>query len=291
MNILALDLGGTNIKSGIILSDGSLTEAREQPSEGNISGKRLMDNALSVASSYSNYDRIGISTTGQVNSKEGRIIFANDNVPGYTGMDVKGYFEYNLGIQTKVLNDVHAAGLGEAHFGGGREFDDFLLLTYGTGVGGAIIFNRNVYKGGFGAAGEFGHMVVHPGGRNCSCGQEGCYEQYASTRALVQKAYEYKPCYIDGRTIFEGRDSWSEEMKGLVSEWIDEVILGLRSLIHIFNSSCIILGGGVMQQSWIIEEIRSRLPRYINMGHRGVRIMGAKLGNTAGLFGVASLFL
>ena len=138
MRVLALDIGGTAIKSALLDEGGQVLQEGETPSEGRRGGKRLMERAKAVIDGYTGYDAIGVSTTGQVDAREGRIIFANENVPGYSGMQVARILRTHARVPVVVENDVNAAALGEAHFGAGVGERDFLCLTYGTGVGGAI---------------------------------------------------------------------------------------------------------------------------------------------------------
>ena len=187
-----------------------------------------------------------------------------------------------------VENDVNAAALGEAICGAGRAHVDFLCLTYGTGVGGAIIQNRQVYHGSSFSAAEFGAIVTHAAER-ISGGSffDGCYERYASTTALVRMAMDYDPALDNGRKIFARLDD--PNVMQILDRWVDEILLGLASLTHIFNPSCIILGGGIMVQPLILEKIRQKKERFIMPSFCHVQILPAQLGNTAGLLGAAYL--
>ncbi len=287
IKILALDLGGTMIKSAIVDEIGQLSQENEVPSQGKQGGDKLLENAFSLVRQYSGYDRIGISTTGQVNIKDGSIRYANENVPCYTGKPVKELFQNEFHVPAAVLNDVHAAALGEAIYGAGKSYQDFLCLTYGTGVGGAIIINKQVYFGGFGVAGEFGHILTHAGGLECGCGQKGCYEQYASTTALVKKALEADPECVNGRVVFEKHYERDNKIIQIVDEWIEEILLGLVTLIPVFNPQCIVLGGGIMNEDYILKTINGKIYGYLNPGHLGVKIVKADLGNRAGLLGAS----
>ena len=291
MNILALDIGGTSIKVAKVTSDGNIIESSEYPSEGKKGGPHILNRACEIISLYKDYERIGISTTGQVNSVTGTIVFANENVPNYTGMELGKIIAEEFGVPVAVENDVNAAALGEANYGAAKEDRDFLCLTYGTGVGGAIVINNKIYGGSKGVAGEFGHIITHPDGLECGCGQKGCYEQYASTTALVRECMKYDPNLNNGRIIFEEMQNGNDKVKEIINNWIDEIILGLRSLVHIFNPKCLILGGGILEQDYVIQEINNRLFDKIMISYSQVEIKKAMLGNNAGVLGATHLVL
>lgn len=287
MRAAVLDIGGTTIKAGEYLGE-ELVNLREYDTEAKKGGAFVMERAKEILHGYQDFDRIGISTAGQVDSVRGIIKYANSNIPGYTGMDVLGILEREFGVPVAVENDVNAAAMGEAHFGAGREDKDFLCLTYGTGIGGAIVMDGRVYKGSGFSAGEFGAIPIHASHRNP--GQDmfsGCYERYASTTALVGMAMEKDASLTNGRKIF---DRIEEDMvRGIVDAWIGEIVYGLTALIHIFNPSCIILGGGVMKQKYILKRIDATLYNSIMDSDRNVVIKPAELGNTAGLLGAVQI--
>ena len=291
MNILALDIGGTSIKVAKVTSDGRIIESGEYPSEGKKGGQQILKNACEIISLHNDYQKIGISTTGQVDSDSGTIIFANENVPNYTGMELGKIISDKFGVAVAVENDVNAAALGEANYGAAKGYKDFLCLTYGTGVGGAIVINNQIYGGSKGVAGEFGHIITHPDGLECGCGQKGCYEQYASTTALVRECMKYDSNLNNGRIIFENMKNGNIKVKDIIDNWIDEIVLGLRSLVHIFNPNCLILGGGILEQDYIIREINNRLVDKIMISYSQIEIKKAKLGNNAGVLGATHLVL
>lgn len=289
MKIAVLDIGGTSIKSGEFM-DGRLCNIKETDTNAQNGGAYVMERAVEILKGYKGFDRIGISTAGQVDSSRGCIRYANSNIPGYTGMEVKRIMEENFHVPAAVENDVNAAALGEANFGAGREFADFLCLTYGTGVGGAIVIDHKVYKGSRFSAGEFGGMVIHPGDRDISKDIfSGCYEWYASTTALVKNAMLLDESLSNGKRIFERRKE--ESVAEIIDAWIKEIVLGLVSLTHIFNPSCIILGGGVMKQKYILDKICNILYNNVMESYRDVNIRQAQLGNTAGLLGAVQIAL
>ena len=151
-------------------------------------------------------------------------------------------------------------------------------------MGGAIIRDREIYHGSSFSAGEFGAMVTH--GTAKILGNDffdGCYERYASTTALVNAAAAYDPSITSGKQVFEKLED--EQIQGILDCWITEIVLGLTTLIHIFNPSCIILGGGIMVQPCILQKIKEKMPQSIMPSFGHVEIKTAALGNAAGLLG------
>lgn len=283
MKILVFDIGGTAIKYGIC-RDGHLEETRECPTEASKGGPHILSTICQLAEQSLPFDAIGISTAGQVNPEDGFIIYANQNIPDYTGTQFQKILQERFHVPVAVENDVNSAALGEAFFGAGKSKKSFLCLTYGTGVGGAIIENGQIYHGSSFSAGEFGAIVTHAEEKLSGTDPfAGCYEHYASASALVKMVSEIDPFLTNGQQIFANLDR--PEIKSVVNKWIDEIVLGLTTMIHIFNPSCIILGGGIMVQPYILEQINLRIPQMVMSNFSHVQISGAKLGNSAGLLG------
>lgn len=283
MKNLVFDIGGTSIKYGVCQDD-ALTDMKELPTNAEKGGAHILKTVISLIQSHTGFDAIGISTAGQVNAKDGFIIYANQNIPDYTGIQYKKTLEELFHVPVAVENDVNAAALGEAVYGAGQDYSQFLMLTYGTGVGGAVINNREVYHGSSYSASEFGAMVTHSDARlSGSDFFDGCYERYASTTGLVQMIKPYRPELDTGRKIFQ---ALSDDMVvDIIDKWVNEIMLGLATLTHIYNPSCIILGGGIMAQPLILQKIEEKKSRFIMPSFAHVHIMAAALGNSAGVLG------
>ena len=227
MKTMVLDIGGTALKSAVFNSKtNALEEIRECPSEGHLGGKHIVELVIKTIHDYTktaDFSTIGISTAGQVNPEDGSIIYANQNVPGYTGIALGSIVQQEFHIPTYVENDVNAAAIGEAYFGAGRNEKNFVCLAYGTGIGGALYMNGSLYHGSSYSAGEFGAVITHPEDRHPEEDLfSGCYEKYASTTALVKKAMEYDHALTNGRLIFSRLDD--PKLQEIIGGWIMEIV-------------------------------------------------------------------
>lgn len=288
MRILAFDIGGTFIKYGIIDENFKLSEKHKVPTEAMRGGQVVIKKIISIIESFDNIDRVAISTAGQIDSENGIVVHSTDNIPYYTGMMVKKIVENKTGIPTFVENDVNAAAIGEAKFGAAKGHKDFICITYGTGVGGTLFLNGSIYKGSNSSAGEIGHMIVHAGGKSCTCGGEGCYECYSSAKALVTAVNKVTKEPLDAFQIFEKENFEKPEIRSEIDKWIDEIIIGLINIIYTFNPPLIVLGGGIMNENYIIDLIDRKIYNQLMENYRDVKIVRAQMGNDAALFGVAA---
>lgn len=283
MKVLVFDIGGTAIKYGLC-DNGVMINNDKTPTEASKGGEHIVELLLEIAGRYNGFDAIGISTAGQVDAGSGSIKYANSNIPRYTGTKLREILEDRFGVPVYVENDVNSAAMGEAIFGAGRGHKSFLCLTYGTGIGGAIIEDKKIYHGSSYSAAEFGAIVTHADAKLSGDDYfDGCYERYGSTTALVASATAKDPSLTNGYLIFNRSDE--PMVNEIIDNWIDEILLGLSSLIHIFNPSCVILGGGVMEQPLIMSKIKERIDKFVMPSFLNLEIVQAELGNSAGMLG------
>ena len=287
MRILCFDIGGTFIKYGLCDENFNLLEKDKIPTLAENGGQSIIERVIDIIEQYDSIDRVAVSTAGQVDSENGIVVYSTDNIPYYTGMRVKSLIENKTGIPTFVENDVNSAALGEAHFGAAKGVSDFICLTLGTGIGGAIFLNNKLYKGSASSAGELGHMIIHSGGKQCTCGGEGCYECYASASALIKAVNKVSPVELNAFQIFEKENIEKPEIRSEIDKWIDEIIVGVGHIIYIFNPSMIVLGGGIMNEDYIIELIDRKIYTRLMDNFKNVKIVRPKLGNDAGMIGAA----
>lgn len=288
MKIITFDIGYSNIKYAICNEKFVLKEKHTIPTEAEKGGQVLVNKLIDIIESYDDIDRVAISTAGQVDSENGIVVYSTNSIPYYTGMMVKKIIENKTKIKTYVENDVNAFALGEAEFGAGKGKNNFLCLTYGGGIGGALYLDGKLYKGMGSSAGEFGHMITHAGGKQCSCGGEGCYECYASTSALVKSVNKVTKDNLDAFEIFSKENLKKPEIRSIIDKWIDEMIIGLINIIYVFNPPLIILGGGVMNEDYVIDLIDRKIYNQLMDNFKDVNIVRSRLGNDAALLGVAS---
>lgn len=288
MKIITFDIGGTFIKYALCDESFALSQSTKIPTDAKVLGGRgIIEKVIEIIKSIDGLDRVAISTAGQVDSETGTIVFATDNIPNYTGTKIKEMIETETGIPAYVENDVNAAALGEAYFGKARGYNDFICLTYGTGIGGAVWLDGDLYKGSFCSAGEMGHIITHADGADCTCGGKGCYECYASARALVNSVSKISEVPLDGVKIFEKENFEKPEIKAAVDEWINEIVVGLISIVYTFNPSLVVLGGGIMNEDYIVNSINETIHSRLMPSFRNVKIVNSNLGNGAGMLGVA----
>ncbi|MDO3408443.1 ROK family protein [Saccharibacillus sp. CPCC 101409] len=307
--VLGIDIGGTGIKTGFVDTDGEVTRFRTLPTEGARGREALLDkicgiaDAAAAASAAEGFELlgIGIGTAGFVDS-QGRIAYATEILPGWTGTDLRGAVAERTGLDTAVLNDVHAIALGELWRGAGakRGLRSFVCAALGTGIGGCIVEDGRIYGGRGGYAGGFGHMTVAQGGPVCSCGQRGCWEMYASVSALKRLIRERAEAAAaaawerDPRLLFEAARAGDRDALGIVDHYAQMIAIGLVNLAHTLNCGDFVLGGAITRQGdFLLGRVEREMVRRLMPVYRagGIGLHAAELGERAGVIGAAYALL
>ncbi len=288
--VLGIDIGGSKILGGVVKEDGTLLKVKQVDTEAQKGKETILANLFKVIDDLiagENVDGIGIGSAGRIDYEKGTVVYATDNLPGWTGTPVKGILEDKYGIEVAVDNDVNAAVLGEMWLGAGKGYRNILMMTIGTGVGGAVVADNKLVRGNSWSAGEIGHMTLYPYGKECNCGQKGCLEQYISGTALYKQYNELSENLKikNARQVFELYRQKDKVAIKVINNFIMLLSISIISIKNILDPEIFIIGGGVIESKelwW--NDLKASLSSNIN-------VMSAKLGNKAAMFGAAKLVL
>ena len=285
MNILAIDIGGTMIKYGLVSSDGKILSTNKIKTEASKGLNNILNKIDNIFKGYKENNPVGIavSGTGQINGMIGKVIGGNPIIPNWIGTNLVKTLEEKYNLPAVLENDVNCVALGEKWIGAGKDLSNFICLTIGTGIGGGIILNNQLFRGENFVAGEFGHTLI----------KKGEFEQFASTTALIRLVKEKTGKILNGKEIFDLEKKEIVEYQEVISEWIENLTDGLSSIVYCFNPANIILGGGVIEQGEpLINRIKNSLFKKIGLQFKEkLNIIQAKLGNNAGMIGASYLLL
>ena len=285
MNILAIDIGGTMIKYGLVSSDGEILSTDKIETEAEKGLENILNKIDNIFKKYKENNPVGIavSGTGQINGMIGKVIGGNPIIPNWIGTNLVKILEEKYNLPAVLENDVNCVALGEKWIGAGKNLKNFICLTIGTGIGGGIILNNQLFRGENFVAGEFGHILI----------KKGEFEQFASTTALIRLVKERTGKTLNGKEIFDLEKKEIVEYQEVISEWIENLTDGLSSIVYCFNPANIILGGGVIGQGEpLINRIKNSLFKKIGPQFKEkLNIIQAKLGNNAGMIGASYLLL
>ncbi|MBO4541186.1 MAG: ROK family protein [Bacilli bacterium] len=308
---IGIDIGGTSIKCGFLDETGRILHRFSTPLDKRKPQEETIDSLISLVLeeiSKEGYEKrdflgIGIGCPGAIDREKGICEFAGNL--DFRNLSIVEPFEKRTNLPIRLLNDANAAMLGEARFGAGKSYQNLILLTLGTGVGGGIYLEGRLYEGNKGQGAELGYMIIEKGGRPCTSGLFGTLETYASATALIKQtkiAMEKHPESslweaaggdlekIGTREVFVSAKQGDETAKEVLSSYEDDLAIGLVNYCNIFRPDAIILGGGISgQRDELVKPLEERLAK-MNYGFPGapiVKILVSSLGNDAGMIGAA----
>jgi glucokinase len=285
--VIGIDLGGTAIKLGRFTEDGnclqSLTVATPQPATPEAVIMEMVD-AIAQIDPDNQTIAIGVGTPGPADVT-GRIAKVAINLAGWHDVPLANWLEAKTGKPTILANDANCAGLGEAWLGAGRNFQNLILLTLGTGVGGAIILDGKLFVGHQGAGAELGLITLNPDGPMCGSGNQGSLEQYACISAIRRRTGK-EPAEL-GKLAQNG----DAEALTFWQEYGRDLGIGLTSLIYVLTPQAVIIGGGVGASfEFFLPSMQAEIEkRVLPTSRLGLQILPAELGNSAGMVGAAKL--
>lgn len=303
---VGVDVGGTKIAAGVVDDEGRIIDRTRLPSPADDPQRLIEAVVLAVQELRSRHEvtAVGVGAAGFVAADRDHVHFS----PHLEWGDgpVASQAADRLGLPVVVENDANAAAWGEHVYGAGRGFDDQLLLTVGTGIGGGMVLDGELYRGGGGMAAEVGHMTLVRGGRQCECGRRGCWEEYASGSALEREAREMagrgeaptlvdaagSPAAVTGTLVTELAQQGDATAVALLGQLAATLATGVSSLISVLDPAVVVIGGGVSAAGpLLLEPLTTALYADISGGSRRPvpELRLAVLGNDAGMVGCADL--
>ena len=307
---IGVDIGGTKVLGGVVDLKGSIlrTFREDTPREGGDALNQVIANVVTELQTTHKTENIGISAAGLVSSDRQTMLGA-PNIKDWDGVNIAKALNKICGINSVVENDANSAAWAERVYGAGKGLENVIMVTVGTGIGGAAIVNGRPLRGANGTGAEFGHMRVVPDGELCGCGVRGCFEQYASGTALMRQTklaiakdpVAAKDLLARGDGTINGLvgshitdaaragDKIAIDLLQLSGDWLGA---GIATLTMLFDPSIVVIGGGVIDAGeLLLEPAKKAMMREMPFvgKHPVPEIVAAKLGNDAGLVGAADL--
>ena len=295
---IGFDVGGTNVRGGVITREGKILAGRTIPTS--MDAEQLEADIVGIVDELrADYevDAVGLALAGFLDPSCEVVRFA-PHLP-WRHANVRESLSQKLGMHVRLEHDANSAAWGEWCFGAGRGAEDWVFFAVGTGIGATLMTHDTIYRGAFGTAPEFGHIVVVPNGRQCSCGKRGCLERYASGTALPDTCADLRASYETalptdptGKEITQAArrgDPLAVAVMEDFSRWLGQ---GLSIVADVLDPELIVLGGGVSQDAdlYLKGAVQAMGQDIVGAGHRPLaRVATAELGSAAGMIGVADL--
>jgi predicted NBD/HSP70 family sugar kinase len=285
--VLAFDIGGTQVKYGVVNSAGMVSHPHQIPTQATQGANEVIARLKAIATAVCKeqpISGIAISTLGIIGPHDGSVKGACDAIPGYDGYPLQADFEQSLQMPTLVENDGNCVAVAEGWTGAAQHCQDYVAFTLGTGIGGGVVLSGSLQKGANGSMGEWGYMKFN--GR--------VWEDYASLRGLSHMAeLAGAPTGIDAKKVFAESDGGNRQMQTVVHQWFELLTQGIENVIYCFDPQRIVMGGGIVHRSEkFIAELRTQLTASLRPEfHNRAELVLAALGNQAGMVGAAKLWL
>jgi glucokinase len=290
---IGIDIGGTKIAGALVNSEGFIVEKTQVPSPADDSDamEQAIVELIRDLSEGNSVIAAGVAAAGFIDAAQSTVYYA-PNI-AWRNEPLKAKLESQVDLPIVIENDANAAGWAEYRFGAGKSFTHMTMLTIGTGVGGAIIANGELFTGGFGAGAELGHLRVQPGGLECGCGQRGCIEQYASGRALLRYLREEtgnpELTADQGKLLLENNVEAGWRAVATLGHWMGTACASISAVL---DPEVFVIGGGVAAAGErLLAPIRDAFGENVSARgfHPEPEFRIAELVNDAGVVGAADL--
>lgn len=298
--VMGVDIGGTNTRAMAVGLGGNVVGPRirepsrkDQGVEGFINHVAEVIEKAKPESSQGELLGVGVGLPGPVNPKQG-LLYHAPNLPGFHNVPVSKMLSERLGVSVFVDNDANCAVFGEHRFGAAQNKNDFLMLTFGTGIGGGVFMDGSIRHGKSGGSGEIGHLCLYPGGLQCGCGRRGCFEKYVSAITVLNRAKAMGANIEAAHEIYEAFDKKEEWALGLLDSVSTELATALGTLINIFEPEAIVLGGGLFVQKYesFLNLVQKKLAKEaFPSALENFSLLVSGVPGNAGLLGAAALAL
>ena len=308
MNYLGIDLGGTNIKGGVVNEAGEILREASRPTMVDNGPDAIADGIAALIRDLEqgeSFGGVGLGCPGTVDDESGEVVCAfNLNLIHY---DLRGTIQARTGYAIRLGNDANVAALAEATVGAGKGAHSTVVITLGTGVGCGVVLEGKMLTGYTGAASELGHMVIAEDGAKCTCGRRGCFEAYASATALIRMtrdamaenpdsvmfAVAKENGAIDGRTAFMAAERGDTAAAEVVREYVKYLAAGVTNVVNIFFPEIVAFSGGVANQGEaLLKPLREEVRRQEFGGayvKKHAKLVQCTLGYQSGIIGAALL--
>ena len=292
MNRIGIDLGGTKIEGVLLSSDNKMIERKRihtKQEEGYESIIHRIVKLINNIKSISIKDcQIGICTPGALDIKTG--ILKNSNTVCLIGKPIKEDLESELKCSIAIDNDANCFAMAEALLGSGKNYEIVFGVIMGTGVGGGLVLNRKIHHGRLFIAGEWGHQVLYPNGRDCYCNKKGCVETYLSGPSLEKEWEKNSNEFLPLKKIIELYDNHpNDNYTKWKNKFLSNFGIALSNVINIIDPDVVVLGGGLSNINFLYSEGILSVQKNIFSNKTDTPIVSNKLGDSAGVFGAALL--
>ena len=313
MFTVGIDIGGMSVKIGIVDDNGKIVvqsrvKTADTPDKVIADMTKLISELLDSQNlTVKDLRGIGIGCPGAITSATGMVEFLPNL--GWENVPIADMLKKSFDTEIRISNDANVAALGEVIYGAAKDYNDCIMFTLGTGVGGGVIINKKLYEGGHSRGTELGHITLFADGEPCTCGRNGCIECYTSATALIKQTktvMQENPDSsmwqfvggniekVDGRTAFECSKTGDKAANKVVDTYIYYLGESILNMLNIFRPDAFILGGGVSAQGDYLNDKLTAYCEKFDYGYKHApktKIITATLGNDAGIIGAAALLV